>query len=94
MGTETPKERSSKYQTMKIIGLALFVAFIAFVLAHQLQIPFLNSSGWTVNEIHYSTRLYWMQQANEALYKYSGPWFSGSKSVLIAVLSEPLELLL
>jgi hypothetical protein len=59
---------------MKIISLALAVALAAVCLASWSQVPFLNSTGLTVNEIPYKTRLHFMAKANEALYKYSGPW--------------------
>ena len=43
--------------------------------AYEAGIAYLNSSGLVVNDVSYSTRVYWMKQANEALFNYSGPWY-------------------
>ena len=76
---------------MKTGVLAVFVPFIAFILGmgfqgKKPQVPFINSTGWTINSIPYSTRVYWMKQANQALFNYSGPWSSRAYSNLIVVL--------
>ena len=61
---------------MKIALLALVVPLLGFVVAKEIQVPFLNSSGWTIHQIPPENRIYWMQQAMHALYNYSGPWYS------------------
>jgi hypothetical protein len=68
-------------RAMRNLVLIILVSFSAFVLGQEtdeqipFQVPFINSTGWTINSVPYSTRLYWMRQANEAVYNYSGPWF-------------------
>ena len=55
---------------------SLVLAFLTSIAAaHEAGIAYLNSSGLVVNEVPYSTRVYWMKQANEALFNYSGPWY-------------------
>src|SRR5271163_3236020 len=70
-------ETSRNYTSfkMKIAFLALLVPLIGFVVGKELQVPFLNSSGWTIHQIPPENRIYWMQQAMQALYNYSGPWY-------------------
>jgi hypothetical protein len=76
MGTSPDSEESPPLTSrMRTLLWALFAPFIAIILAHELQVPFINSTGLTVNSIPYSTRLYWMKQANEALFNSSGPWY-------------------
>jgi hypothetical protein len=72
---EAESPNRSKTSSMKFLSWILFTPFIAVILAQQLQVHFINSTGLTVNSIPYSTRLYWMKQANEALFNYSGPWY-------------------
>src|SRR5271170_128544 len=47
----------------------------SIAVAYEAGIPYLNSSGLVVNDVPYSTRVYWMKRANEALFNYSGPWY-------------------
>jgi len=72
--SETPTK--SNWFKMKIAFLALMVPLLGFVVAKEIQVPFLNSSGWTIHQIPPENRIYWMQQAMHALYNYSGPWYS------------------
>jgi hypothetical protein len=72
-----PRESDSKasqFSTMKILAFALLTALVAAIVAKHVHVPFINSTGLTVNDVPYETRLYWMKQAEEVLYKYSGPW--------------------
>ena len=65
---------------MKLAILAVIVPLIGFVLGKEIQVPFLNSSGWTIHEVPPENRIYWMQQAMQALYNYSGPWYCPFRS--------------
>jgi len=47
----------------------------SIAVAYEAGIAYLNSSGLVVNDVPYSTRVYWMKRANEALFNYSGPWY-------------------
>jgi hypothetical protein len=46
-----------------------------FVLGGKPQIPFINSTGVTVNSIAYDRRVYWMREATQALFNSSSPWY-------------------
>jgi hypothetical protein len=76
---------------MKTIIFALFVPLLALIVAQEIQVPFINSTGFALNSVPYSTRLYWMQQANQAVYNYSGPWSFRFNILLIAVPSRLLD---
>ena len=81
---DTTNRTHSTPSKMKIFLVALLASLVAivfsqglqvpFINSHPLQLPFLNSTGLTVNSVPYSTRLYWMEQANQALFERSGPW--------------------
>jgi len=60
---------------MKLLQIAFFVGVIAVAVAQSYRLPYLNSTGWIVNSVPYERRIYWMQQAKEAVLKASGPWF-------------------
>ena len=64
----------------------ILTLFPLITCAHEAGIAYLNSSGLVVNDIPYSTRVYWMKKANEALFNYSGPWCHRYASELTLVL--------
>jgi len=74
MKIDKTKLKTTQVSTMKILAFALLTALIAAIVAKHVHVPFINSTGLTVNEVPYETRVYWMKQAEEVLYKYSGPW--------------------
>jgi hypothetical protein len=63
---------------MTLFIVALLGALAAVGVSQVLQVPLINSNGLTFNSISHSTRLYWMKQANQALFNYSGPWYFAS----------------
>jgi len=75
MATGTSKEPLAKTSKMKLLAVGSFFILVAAIIASQVKLLFLNSTEFTVNEIPPEVRLYWMRQANQALYNYSGPWY-------------------
>jgi len=65
---------------MMLILPSVLALLPSIACAYEAGIAYLNSSGLVVNDIPYSTRVYWMKKANEALFNYSGPWchYSGT----------------
>jgi hypothetical protein len=74
MGRPDSKEPVEKSSKMKLLAFVSFLVLVVAIVANHVQVPFLNSVDITVNEIPPEVRLYWMKQANRALYNYSGPW--------------------
>lgn len=74
MKPDQTDSKPAQFSTMKILAFTLLTALIAAIVAKQVHVPFINSTGLTVNDVPYETRVYWMKQAEEVLYKYWGPW--------------------
>ena len=71
----TNQTPSSKISSMRLLQVAIIVALVAAFVAQQIQLPFVNSTGWMINSVPYDKRVYWMKQAKEALHNASGPWY-------------------
>jgi len=63
---------------MRLLLLTFLVVPFLAIIARAMELsytPSLNSTGQTVNNIPYSVREYWMNQAMEELFKFQGPWY-------------------
>ena len=70
-GKRQLKEVSRKYFEDELSES--FLILVVAIVASKIQLLFLNSTEFTVNERLPEVRLYWMKQENQAIYNYSGP---------------------
>ena len=71
---------------MRLLLLTLLVVPFLAIITRAMEFsytPSLNSTGQTVNNIPYSVREYWMNQAMEELFKFQGPWYTPRAGPLI-----------
>lgn len=100
MGTSSSERISKTWQSTNSAVLVSFLWHILVVAHSPLQYRSassqatlsgpINATGLTVNSVPYSTRQYWMRQANQALFTLSGPCpFAAFGTVVVNHTSQP-----